>query len=67
MSLAAVAAMRDLADCLNDEAHKMSGPNKALLHAMVRAHNAAASRIEARVTEANGPVEVPEEYREQRK
>jgi hypothetical protein len=56
MSLAAAQAMRDLADCLKEEAEALPpGMAFATLSAMERAHRKCADRIEARAK----PVEPP--------
>lgn len=54
MSLAAAAAMRDLAQCLRDEAKRMPpDQGSAVLSAMARAHDRTADLIEQRVRAAN--------------
>lgn len=48
MSRNAARAMRDLAECMREEAEDLpAGMAKATLFAMSRAHDAAAKRIEA--------------------
>ncbi len=62
MSRAAAQAMRDLAECLDQEAEAMpAGTGFQIMGALARAHRAAADRIEAR-SDA-GERKVPEEYR----
>lgn len=52
MSLAAAAAMRDLADCMDEEAEDLpAGMAFATMKAMARAHRKCADRIEARATQ----------------
>jgi hypothetical protein len=67
MSRNAARAMRDLAECLEEEAADMpTGMAYATIAALARAHRKAADRIEAwsgDVGQGNGPVTVPEEYR----
>lgn len=56
MSLAAAQAMRDLADCLKEEADALPVGNAfAVLSAMERAHRKCADRIEARCAPAPPP------------
>jgi hypothetical protein len=64
VSRLAALAMRDLADCLDEEAerlppHLFKAGVRELMSAMARAHRVAADRIEARVEKP----EVPPEYR----
>lgn len=66
MSRNAARAMRDLAECLDEEAADLpAGMAFAAVSAMARAHHKAAARIEAwagDVGQGNGPVQVPPEY-----
>lgn len=49
MSMAAAAAMRDLADCMDEEAEGLpAGMAFATMKAMARAHRKCADQIEAR-------------------
>jgi hypothetical protein len=55
MSRAAAAAMRDLADCLDEEAEGDNfpvGTGYQIMKGLARAHRAAADRIEARAAKS---------------
>lgn len=66
MSRNAARAMRDLAECLDEEAAELpAGMAFAAVSAMARAHHKAAARIEAWSGDVGqGALEVPAEYRQ---